>query len=265
MAKRQGITKKTRFEVFKRDSFICQYCGQSAPQVVLHVDHIQPVSKDGTNDMLNLITSCDTCNAGKSDNLLSDDSAVRKQKAQLDELNERREQIEMMLEWRTGLQNIDAISLDAVQTALTKMTKGSTCSPFGKQHIKKLIREFGLSAVLDAVELVEVYLVFDPNEPTGKPTLESMNHAFDKLGGVCRLRSLPEWKQEIYYIRNIARSRMRYCSNQGAALLLQQLENAFHSGISLDILRTLALGGYSGRELDAELQYLMEEQNAKSA
>jgi len=30
-AKRKSLSKKVRFEVFKRDSFQCQYCGASAP------------------------------------------------------------------------------------------------------------------------------------------------------------------------------------------------------------------------------------------
>lgn len=62
---RKGLSKKIRFEVFKRDQFTCQYCGKKAPDVILHVDHIQPVSKGGTNDLLNLITSCQDCNLGK--------------------------------------------------------------------------------------------------------------------------------------------------------------------------------------------------------
>lgn len=62
---RKPISKKLRFEVFKRDSFICQYCGKSAPSVVLEVDHIEPVSKGGTNDILNLVTSCFDCNNGR--------------------------------------------------------------------------------------------------------------------------------------------------------------------------------------------------------
>ncbi len=55
MAKRKAISKKVRFEVFKRDSFTCQYCGAKAPDVVLNCDHIEPVSKGGTNKLLNLI------------------------------------------------------------------------------------------------------------------------------------------------------------------------------------------------------------------
>lgn len=89
-SKRIAISKKTRFEVFKRDSFTCQYCGASAPDVVLECDHISPVSGGGGNDILNLITSCQACNSGKGARELSDRSAIAKQKAQLDELNERR-------------------------------------------------------------------------------------------------------------------------------------------------------------------------------
>lgn len=31
--KRKAISKRVRFEVFKRDSFKCQYCGKCAPDV----------------------------------------------------------------------------------------------------------------------------------------------------------------------------------------------------------------------------------------
>lgn len=43
---RKAITKTVRFEVFKRDSFTCQYCGRKAPEAVLNVDHIKPVAFD---------------------------------------------------------------------------------------------------------------------------------------------------------------------------------------------------------------------------
>ena len=63
--KRRAISKKTRFEVFKRDSFVCQYCGAHPPAVILHVDHITAVAAGGTNDIDNLVTSCEPCNLGK--------------------------------------------------------------------------------------------------------------------------------------------------------------------------------------------------------
>lgn len=65
-SERKPISKKIRFEVFKRDNFTCQYCGKTPPQTTLEVDHIQPVSKGGTDDINNLTTSCFDCNRGKS-------------------------------------------------------------------------------------------------------------------------------------------------------------------------------------------------------
>lgn len=60
------VSKRTRFEVFKRDRFTCQYCGRTPPQVVLHADHVVPQSAAGGDDPLNLVTSCEDCNLGKS-------------------------------------------------------------------------------------------------------------------------------------------------------------------------------------------------------
>lgn len=64
-AKRIGLSKKARFEVFKRDGFQCAYCGAHPPSVVLHVDHIKPVAAGGKNSEDNLITACQACNQGK--------------------------------------------------------------------------------------------------------------------------------------------------------------------------------------------------------
>ena len=64
--RRVAISKRTRFEVFKRDKFTCQYCGKHPPEVILEVDHITPVAEGGTNEEANLITSCRDCNRGKA-------------------------------------------------------------------------------------------------------------------------------------------------------------------------------------------------------
>lgn len=62
---RKALSKKTRFEVFKRDGFTCQYCGATPPKVILHVDHVVAVAEGGENDTDNLVTSCESCNLGK--------------------------------------------------------------------------------------------------------------------------------------------------------------------------------------------------------
>lgn len=60
------ISTRTRFEIFKRDDFTCRYCARKSPEVVLEVDHIVPQCEGGTDDPVNLATSCWECNRGKS-------------------------------------------------------------------------------------------------------------------------------------------------------------------------------------------------------
>jgi hypothetical protein len=70
---RRPISPKLRLAVMERDSFCCRLCGHSAKAhgVALEVDHIVPVALGGTNELDNLQTLCENCNAGKRDSLVS--------------------------------------------------------------------------------------------------------------------------------------------------------------------------------------------------
>ena len=72
MAERKQLSPKTRFDVFKRDGFACQYCGAHPPGAVLHVDHVLAVAQGGGNEITNLVTACSACNGGKGARLLSE-------------------------------------------------------------------------------------------------------------------------------------------------------------------------------------------------
>lgn len=61
-----AVTKRTRFEVLRRDQHTCQYCGEKAPDVVLQIDHVIPVSLGGDDKPSNLVTACKDCNSGKT-------------------------------------------------------------------------------------------------------------------------------------------------------------------------------------------------------
>lgn len=173
---RTPLSKRVRFEVFKRDKFVCQYCGRSAPDVVLEVDHIVPVSKGGDNSMLNLITSCRDCNRGKSNVELSDDAAVKKQKQQLDELADRREQTEMLIEWRKELMNIMLTEIEAVQDVFRAFTDFEA-NEAGCGEIRRLIERFGLDEVMTATEMAIARYYYG--------TEKSWANAFSKIGGIC--------------------------------------------------------------------------------
>lgn len=77
---RKSIPLKIREEIFKRDSYSCQYCGRKeSSEVKLEIEHIIPVAKGGDNDITNFLTACEECNAGKSDTLLNDNTFIESQ------------------------------------------------------------------------------------------------------------------------------------------------------------------------------------------
>ena len=56
----------TRFNVFLRDKFTCQYCGNKKD---LTFDHLLPKSRGGITDWENVVTACSTCNVKKGGKL----------------------------------------------------------------------------------------------------------------------------------------------------------------------------------------------------
>lgn len=185
MKKREAISKSTRFEVFKRDSFTCQYCGASAPAVILNLDHIMAVSKGGTSDVTNLITACFGCNSGKSDRKLSDDTALAKKKRQLDQLQARREQLEMIAEWQIGLVDLDAQALELVCDAWRNIAPGYFLNDIGRHGLKKTLARYGLAEVIESMRRSASYFVLGQN---GEYTSESVNLATSKIPAICSIR-----------------------------------------------------------------------------
>jgi 5-methylcytosine-specific restriction endonuclease McrA len=59
----------TRFNVFLRDSFLCQYCGKGYPTEDLTFDHIVPRSRGGRTTWANVVTACQACNLRKGNRL----------------------------------------------------------------------------------------------------------------------------------------------------------------------------------------------------
>ena len=59
----------TRFNVFLRDSFRCQYCELRKPTPELTFDHVIPRSKGGHTTWENVVTACGICNMRKGSRL----------------------------------------------------------------------------------------------------------------------------------------------------------------------------------------------------
>ncbi len=148
--KRKSISKRLRFEVFKRDRFTCQYCSAKPPKVPLEIDHIVPVSKNGKNTIDNLITACFDCNRGKSDVELTDvpptlsDTIERKKIAQ-----EQYAQYKRILNKEKRVINNEITEVEDVY---------SDCFPDYvftdkfKITVKKFIKALGVEVVSEAME-----------------------------------------------------------------------------------------------------------------
>lgn len=238
MAKRKYLSKKIRFEVFKRDNFTCQYCGREAPDIVLNVDHIKSVKDGGSNDMLNLITSCFDCNNGKRAISLSDDTCVKKQKAQMKLLNAKNEQLDLIIKWRSELQEIGTKEVDYIESILKDKT-GYSFSNTGKSSLKKAIKKYNFKAVADSVDTaIDQYVKFDKEDNACR---DSVNKALDYypriLSSEKKFKDKPHMK-DLYYIRGILRNRLHYVNEWKS---LELLESAYNKGAKIQDLKDISL------------------------
>ncbi len=256
--KRTSVSKSIRFEVFKRDSFKCQYCGASAPDVLLVLDHIEPVSKGGDNDLTNLITACAPCNTGKRDVRLDDRSAVIKARRQLEELQERREQLEMMMQWRQGLRELASDTVDELCSYWEDLAPGFIVSEYGRSNVRKWMRSFSVLEITQAMDVAaDEYLKFDEK---GNCTQESWNLAFNKILGICKVERAskddPEIK-ELYYTRGIVRNRVRgYFDDKKAIRLLVEARDL---GVPTSVLRQIAYDVRNWSDFTSQVDAAIEE------
>lgn len=148
MSNRTPVSKRVRFEVFKRDAFACQYCGATPPKVVLEVDHVDPVSAGGTNDIDNLVTACFPCNRGKSNRLLSVVPQSLSDKAA--EVAEREEQL-------AGYQAILRAKRERIEddtwAVFARWREQTDTTHERFNSVKRFIELLGLDEVFDAVDV----------------------------------------------------------------------------------------------------------------
>lgn len=68
--------KYSRFNVFVRDSFTCQYCGNKHPMRELTVDHMVPRCRGGKTCWENIVTACKRCNILKKQDMTCDEAGM---------------------------------------------------------------------------------------------------------------------------------------------------------------------------------------------
>lgn len=243
MSKRKSISKKTRFEVFKRDNFTCQYCGKMAPDVILEVDHINPVKCGGSNDILNLITSCKDCNRGKGSRKLSDNEMIKKQQEQLKEINEKKNQLELLIKWKKELLDFEDKQVDEIEKILEPT--GNIFSDYGRENCKKLIKKYGFEEVYEStiISFKNYYLKGDE---------ESIKKCFNYISRICITRSKQKNNPNLYrinYLIKIAKNNFRYVNE----IKLKRFLNYYFKEEDFENLKNIFCSVYNWSELEEEL------------
>lgn len=198
---RKPLSKKIRFEVFKRDKFTCQYCGRMSPDVILEVDHIEPVAEGGDNEITNLITSCRDCNRGKGKTRISDSKAISFQQEALKDLAEKKEQLEMIAEWKKELLDYDNMAVNMLTEYFEQLT-GCDVNDNGRKEIGIWLKRFSADKIMDAMEKsVKSYCK--------EFSYDEIVMAFSKIPGVCINRSKGDNNSNYYfnYIKKVLTSR----------------------------------------------------------
>jgi len=158
--KRKSLSKRTRFNVFKRDGFTFQYCEAHPPKVVLHVDHIVPVVDGGSNEIDNLVTSCEVCNLGKGGIGLNVIPQSLSEKAA--EIHDREEQIKgyesIMAGRRARLDDGAWKIMGLFYPEQSSVPRDSFIS------VKRFIERIGFDAVFDAAEIALIASTFQRNK-----------------------------------------------------------------------------------------------------
>ena len=213
------------------DLFRCQYCGRPAPEIVLQVDHINPVKHGGKNDLLNLVTSCLACNNGKGAIPLGDFSVLSKQREALELLEERGAQLAMLMAWREGLDALDDETLDAVVKDVESRFK-CKLDGTGVNILNKSVKKFGARDTLEAIRICErQYLVMGSSGFTEESITHAINY-IPKVANGIRLEREDPGISKILYARGILRKRLSYVPHDS----FDRLNRYVSSGIDVEFL-----------------------------
>ena len=68
MMRRKKMPRFSRYNLYLRDMFTCQFCSKSLTQSQLTLDHVLPISKGGKTNWENIVAACGPCNSRKGNN-----------------------------------------------------------------------------------------------------------------------------------------------------------------------------------------------------
>lgn len=159
-----SLSKRVRFEVFKRDLFTCQYCGRRPPDVVLEADHIVPRCKGGSDELDNLTTSCADCNRGKAGKGLDQVAPAVDEMARLEAIQEMSERAAMLVREQRARENEEHAVLGVIDEVYDYWTRvigeaDAWVEIFQEQSIRMFLRRgLQVTQIREAIDSTDIKL-----------------------------------------------------------------------------------------------------------
>lgn len=177
--------KRIKYEVFEKDAFKCQSCGNGAPNVTLQLIRIQDTQqKDEWLDTAFLSTSCKLCEKKKSG---VDDNSLNNNYFSVDELEERLQQLRMLINWRKGMLNIRKQQLNNLITHWEDKIPDFETNNDQKKYLAAYISKYSSDEIRAAMDMaVDKFIKFSDD---GTLDRSSILTAFRKIPEICQTKT----------------------------------------------------------------------------
>lgn len=180
---------------------------------------------------------------------------VDRTRDQLAELAERRQQLEMMVQWKESLSSTDDMLTNSIRKRLENIS-GYKLLDEDVVKIRRLIHEFGYDDVSDAVPIAaDQYFEWRD----GKVVSASLDTAISKLGGICKRRAQKRAnpkEDQLYFALNIWKKNSGEQHSLTIARAMNAIRDANDRGVSISRIKSICgSAGWITRlenELEAE-------------
>lgn len=216
-----SLSPTLRRLILERDEFTCTECGQQVPKVLLYIDKIlSPETEEafaGQPEEDKYTCLCESCYK-QAHGHLQFKAATR--------TAERRQQLEMMVEWRREKRGLESDTTAYLIDYINGKIEPYSLTKQGVHNVRKAIGKNNFTSALDAIdETYNHYVYFDGDDIVKT----SVDEFLDKIGGYLYINSLPPVEREMYHVLNCCKARFNYWDKQKAKQYIQDYVDALRA------------------------------------
>jgi hypothetical protein len=176
--------KRIKYEIFEKDAFKCQFCGTGTPNVTLQLVRIQDAQQnDEWLDLAFLSTSCKICEKKKS----GVEEKSPNNYMSIDELEERLQQLKMLINWRKGMLNIRKQQLANLISYWENKIPDFETNNDQKKYLAAYISKYSSDEIRSAMDMaVDKFIKFSDDGTLDK---NSILTAFSKIPEICQTKT----------------------------------------------------------------------------